>query len=51
MKSFLISLAASVALLAGPALAQQHTGHDPAAETTPAKEMDMSTMSDASIPT
>jgi len=49
MKSFLISLAAGAALLAGPALAQQHIGHDQATETTPAKEMDMSKMSDAQM--
>jgi hypothetical protein len=48
MKSFLLSIAAAAALLATPALAQEHA--PPAKETAaPAKTMDMSKMTDAEM--
>ena len=50
MKSLLLSLAAAGALLAAPAIAQDHPDHHPAAEAAaPAKAMDMSKMTDAEM--
>lgn len=49
MKSLLMSLAAVGALLAAPAIAQDHPDHHPAAEAAPAKAMDMSKMTDAEM--
>ena len=50
MKTLLLSLTAAAALLAAPAIAQDHADHHPATETAaPAKEMDMSAMTDAEM--
>ncbi len=50
MKSLMLSLAAAAALLAAPAIAQDHAGHHPATETaTPAKSVGMAAMTDAEM--